>query len=365
MERAFGADLGDVRLHTGREARALCRLVNARAFTVDAHVFCDDSSLLAHELAHVLQRETGVVRRVVQGARGPMSHAAVRAKVDAEDGKSLTAAATAAEIDVDALVADYVEAADTYYLAHLYDELRRRIKANSFTENADSNIDGVRLQYKDCGADGVDQSFAVAVSTEKVDVHAGKMLFHADFAVQLDEAERGEWTLGLVQTVLSAHREVQLVARNHAVQTVTMSIDSPTNDRRDGSGPWYDDFQSSQLLDRDFQDVRVSLDDGPGFSIGKDAQVDLLAMSGRDEYRTWLVLRRGDGWLLWLFSWDWRIDYSQDGGQVKLTAMGWFPDGSGAVLDGDRAVEAVRTEKTVTQPPHEDEVVCEPGCIVS
>ena len=52
-------------------------MLSARAFTVDGHVFVgdgyrpgtqDDRRLLAHELAHVLQGESGIVRRFIAKA---------------------------------------------------------------------------------------------------------------------------------------------------------------------------------------------------------------------------------------------------------------------------------------------------------
>jgi hypothetical protein len=66
MEAAFGADFGAVRVHTGPEAHALNRAVNATAFTTGPDIFFRDGSydpsntggkeLLAHELTHVVQQ---------------------------------------------------------------------------------------------------------------------------------------------------------------------------------------------------------------------------------------------------------------------------------------------------------------------
>ena len=63
MERQLGHDLSRVRLHTGADADASARAVNARAFTVGQDVvFADgafEPSLLAHELVHTLQQPKG------------------------------------------------------------------------------------------------------------------------------------------------------------------------------------------------------------------------------------------------------------------------------------------------------------------
>jgi len=66
MERRFGHDFGHVQVHTGAQAAASARAVNALAYTVGQHVVFDEQRydpasregrrLLAHELAHVVQQ---------------------------------------------------------------------------------------------------------------------------------------------------------------------------------------------------------------------------------------------------------------------------------------------------------------------
>lgn len=66
MEAAFGADLGDVRVHDGPTAAALSARLEANAFTHGDDIFIGDGApdqtsvegqhLLAHELAHVIQQ---------------------------------------------------------------------------------------------------------------------------------------------------------------------------------------------------------------------------------------------------------------------------------------------------------------------
>ncbi|MCU1487653.1 MAG: hypothetical protein JWN67_4399 [Actinomycetia bacterium] len=74
MEGAFGADLGDVRVHTGGEADTLSQALGARAFTTGNDIFFangeyDPSSragqeTLAHELTHTVQQTGGAARQV-------------------------------------------------------------------------------------------------------------------------------------------------------------------------------------------------------------------------------------------------------------------------------------------------------------
>lgn len=62
MEAAFGADFGDVRVHHDAESDALSRQMTAKAFTTGSDIFLrkdvnpGDSTLLAHELTHVIQQ---------------------------------------------------------------------------------------------------------------------------------------------------------------------------------------------------------------------------------------------------------------------------------------------------------------------
>jgi hypothetical protein len=78
MERAFGANLGDVRLHTSGPAEQLNESLKARATTIGHDIYFDKGEydlgstsgrqLLAHELTHVLQQRRGG-RRLQRGAR--------------------------------------------------------------------------------------------------------------------------------------------------------------------------------------------------------------------------------------------------------------------------------------------------------
>lgn len=72
MEQRFGADLGDVRIHTGPVIEQLCQTLGARALTLGNNVLFADGEyaphtaegrwLLAHELAHVLQQRAAAAR---------------------------------------------------------------------------------------------------------------------------------------------------------------------------------------------------------------------------------------------------------------------------------------------------------------
>ena len=76
MERGFGADFSGVRVHTGGQADALNRSLNARAFTTGSDIFFGQGQynpgstggqeLIAHELTHTVQQGAAQVQTKVQ-----------------------------------------------------------------------------------------------------------------------------------------------------------------------------------------------------------------------------------------------------------------------------------------------------------
>jgi hypothetical protein len=72
MEEAFGADFSSVRVHTGDRSAAMSEEIGARAFTYGTDIHFNDGEftpgtergtrLLAHELTHVVQQNSGVRR---------------------------------------------------------------------------------------------------------------------------------------------------------------------------------------------------------------------------------------------------------------------------------------------------------------
>lgn len=83
MNRFFGRDLGQVRIHTGGSASALAASLHARAFTVGEQIAFatghyrpehpEGQRLIAHELTHVLQQRWGLdadIQRAGIGAPG-------------------------------------------------------------------------------------------------------------------------------------------------------------------------------------------------------------------------------------------------------------------------------------------------------
>ena len=78
MEARLGADLSDVRVHTGATARASAAAVHARAYTAGSHVVIGEKGAgkhtLAHELSHVIQQRQGPVAGTDNGNGLKISH---------------------------------------------------------------------------------------------------------------------------------------------------------------------------------------------------------------------------------------------------------------------------------------------------
>lgn len=130
MEAAFGADLGDVRVHDGPTAAALSARLEANAFTHGDDIFLGDGApdrtsaegqyLLAHELAHVIQqRQAGprVDRDPVVGTPGDSSEreadAAAEAAVHGDPVPGLTSTAVTLQGDFWGSITDFLGGTET------------------------------------------------------------------------------------------------------------------------------------------------------------------------------------------------------------------------------------------------------------
>jgi hypothetical protein len=98
MESRFGVDLAAVRVHTGAEAIAAARSVNAHAYTIGQDIFFGEGQydsrsreglrLLAHELSHTVQQAGGSAgKRLSRAPRGVYRDPIPGAKATGEDAK--------------------------------------------------------------------------------------------------------------------------------------------------------------------------------------------------------------------------------------------------------------------------------------
>ncbi len=86
MEHQFGNDFSSVVIHNDNEAAALCKELNARAFTIGSDIYFAPGEftpetergreLLAHELTHVVQQSRHVARKIYRNTTGTSAPAA-------------------------------------------------------------------------------------------------------------------------------------------------------------------------------------------------------------------------------------------------------------------------------------------------
>lgn len=93
MERRFGADFGDVRVHDDARAAASASAINAKAYTVGSEIVLGSGHAgngpaaqrtIAHELTHVLQQRAGPVDGADAGGGIRVSHPSDRFEQAAE-----------------------------------------------------------------------------------------------------------------------------------------------------------------------------------------------------------------------------------------------------------------------------------------
>jgi hypothetical protein len=116
MEEAFDADFSGVRVHTGAASATMSEQIGARAFTYGTDIHFNDGEftpgtehgtrLLAHELTHVVQQNSGVRRapKHIQAKRVPETHVVQqdgeqlqRARAQATEGEATGGAPSAQE----------------------------------------------------------------------------------------------------------------------------------------------------------------------------------------------------------------------------------------------------------------------------
>ncbi len=128
LEGAFGADFGNVRLHTGAQATSLNRGISAEAFTYGQDIYFRDGlpdtgttgglHLLAHELTHTMQQ--GAVRRTVQ-RKAVVGHANDAVEIEADRVADTVVHALRSGADVEGPVVADVTADDGIHRHSAYE----------------------------------------------------------------------------------------------------------------------------------------------------------------------------------------------------------------------------------------------------
>lgn len=154
MEPRFGHDFSRVRVHTDGRAAASARAVNSLAYTVGQDVVFDTGqyapysstgqSLLAHELAHVIQQARGGASPSRFAANASNERAAIQAAsmatldgvavVDGSSGVGIARAPRSLEVSLDPTTLSFTE------LEGEIQEIQRHLDANPFSNEENDQL---------------------------------------------------------------------------------------------------------------------------------------------------------------------------------------------------------------------------------
>jgi hypothetical protein len=199
---------------------------------------------------------------------------------------------------------------------------------------------GVQVQILSTG-DNFPKQTTLDEQDLRVDLHpSDNLIMKAKLAVKVPKDQLGQWTIGITQTLISANRRLTLVSAK-GIRVVTVTAPGRRNDRRSlSTPPWYDTQNGKWDLVNEFEVNDVLLDDRPGYDFDKARAETVLSRSGRDVFKTFLILRHNSGNpVRFLFEWRWMVEY-RPGREARLTAPPTAQTaGQSAVLDGPRAVD--------------------------
>jgi hypothetical protein len=157
------------------------------------------------------------------------------------------------------------------------------------------------------------------------------MEIEAELAIDGTPTALSNWEAGFVQTVVSLSRNLTIAHTNGVVQQQTTTLPGPTRDGPSGyAGPWFDPGAFGGFAGAR-SPIKVGMRDRPGVSWGLGADTTGANLSGRDTFKTWLVLRhKTDHRVIFLRTWTWAADYVNgiSGGAESADS------GSDAVLGG-------------------------------
>ena len=202
FEEAMGADLSHVRVHTGSDVDAGSRSIGARAFTVGRDVFFrdglpntsspDGQRVLAHELAHTLQRSPSVqpIRRFKDGT-----------PADAEVDETRIKAETSLDV-----LADWkVRAEASWEDSHLVTAIDERITELKAVAAAKAKVAAAEKRKEDVKA-------AVTVAFDNYDAAVDADLKALLANAKMKETERSGWFFVAVAASEKARTPAQVLA---------------------------------------------------------------------------------------------------------------------------------------------------------
>lgn len=247
----------------------------------------------------------------------------------------------------------YTQGADRYYISDVFDHIEQIIKeraARGTGASSPGQSHGVTVHIKDISA-VFPKGLNVNVNKgNSHSINTNRMSINANLLATGPLGEINRWSVGFIQTVASLERTVkykQDISGQEAVWRTYMD-----GSRRDGpsgyGGPWYDPNSFTTLTNKESQRQRVEIQDQPGFNWAFPPNHTITNVSGRDEFKTWLIMRRDDGTVKYIRMWFWHVDYtaSENASRLGISFDGFAPAPTGreAVLDGNVAKDDLQSE---------------------
>lgn len=390
MEPRFGADFSAVRLHTGKEAAQLNRMVNAQAFTHGQNIYLGEGKtnlessegkhLLAHELTHTIQQGASPVQRQPQKS-GSNTRGA--------EGLPMFAGATP-----DSQVVGHLQALrnSTNHNAQLYRKEIRQFQAENPTEKiaaAQQQVLGsskaAGIQQKDnsqtlrrCGGGGGSSSAPPAPATpltfSSASFSAGtggslttpstggtlrieSSAYSPSGSVNVSggtNAEAQDWEAGFIQTAKSFKNESHYIgSKKEKLQTYSIP-----GARRDalvaGGEPWYDpnnvNGNGRKAFTNTNSKVSVELWDQPGVRVPwntPDTKGKLDHNEGKAVFTAWMIARKKTNpntihyinWTSWEVDFGVTFNYASSGTKSVKSITGKTKNmGSGAGQGADTPI---------------------------
>lgn len=153
MSNRMDSDFSKVKIHTNSEAVQLNRELNAKAFTVGNDIYFNEGQyqpessrgkkLLAHELTHIRQQGSGIIRRCVNPAKNDPLYDAVAKQIKAKPAYTALADKTVA----DGIITDAKKKAGCLYYAGKLKQLfdtPEKAAADVVTENKAVTVEAVK-----------------------------------------------------------------------------------------------------------------------------------------------------------------------------------------------------------------------------
>ncbi|HEU4613687.1 MAG TPA: DUF4157 domain-containing protein, partial [Kofleriaceae bacterium] len=336
MERALGASLDRVRVHTDAVAAAAVRAVRASAFTVGEDIFFADGAfapnseagrqLLAHELTHVVQAYQGRTARPHSGIEisrpeHPLEREAEanaarlsdpRARgSESRSGSQASPVATGTPPHGTLLLRQEAPASSTSSASETGGTRPREERGGALATSASFEVHGFRAGPSTAGESG-------PVSDGRrmlVHVQSGGLAASAHVRALTADAQR--YTVGFVQTMHHSNRRaLYLDYDGHVVATYVASRGRVMDQRTDlgAPRPWY---THGVLLGERSQNPRMS--DNPTWEVPRYAEDNsslVARLEGSEAFTTYLVAMVGNdpstivylGNVQWEVNWAGRFD---------------------------------------------------------